>query len=56
MYSLIYISKELNNYKLDELKKKAKCMGLKRYSNMRKKILLGTIKKELACKKLQKFF
>ena len=56
MYSLIYIFKELNNYKLDELKKKAKCMRLKRYSNMRKKVLLDTIKKELACKKIQKVF
>jgi len=56
MYSLIYIFKELDNYNLDKLKKKAKTMRLKRYSSMRKKILLNTIKEELASKKIQKYF
>lgn len=56
MYSLIYIFKELDNYNLDKLKEKAKRMKLRRYSVMRKKILLNTIKEELACKKIQKFF
>ena len=40
MYSLIYVFKELDNYNLGKLKEKAKCMKLRRYSNMRKKKIL----------------
>ena len=56
MYSLIYILKELDNYKLSELKKKGKSLKINKYYNMKKKILLNSIKKELAAKKIQNFF
>ena len=56
MYKLNYILKELNDYKLPYLKKKGKSLNINKWYKLRKKVLLETIKQELASKKIQKAF
>lgn len=56
MYKLNYILKELNDYKLPDLKKKGKSLNINKWYKLRKKVLLETIKQELASKKIQKAF
>tara|TARA_Y100000996_G_scaffold415033_1_gene407882 strand:- start:863 stop:1627 length:765 start_codon:yes stop_codon:yes gene_type:complete len=56
MYKLTYILKELDNYKLPDLKKKGKNLNINKWYKLRKATLLNTIKQELAAKKIQKNF
>ena len=56
MYKLNYILKELDDYKLPDLKKKGKSLKINKWYKLRKKVLLDTIKRELASIKIQKAF
>ena len=46
MYKLNYILKELDDYKLPDLKKKGKSLKINKWYKLRKKVLLETIKQE----------
>jgi hypothetical protein len=53
MYKLNYILKQLDDYKLPDLKKKGKSLKINKWYRLKKKVLIYNIKQELDSKKIQ---